>query len=53
MDEVTKSWRKLENEELHKLDFPPSVIRLIRTKVETRRNITSEGQREEIHKYFL
>jgi len=32
MDEVTKSCRKLGNEELHNFDFPPSVIRLIRTK---------------------
>jgi hypothetical protein len=32
MGEITKSCRKLGNEELPSLDFPPSVIRLIRTK---------------------
>jgi hypothetical protein len=27
-DEVTGDWRKLHNEELHKLYFSPSVIRM-------------------------
>jgi hypothetical protein len=28
-DEVTGGWRKLHNEELHNLYFPPSIIRII------------------------
>jgi hypothetical protein len=29
-DEVTGNWRKLHNEELHKLYFLPSIIRMIK-----------------------
>jgi hypothetical protein len=31
-DEVTGSWRKLHNEELHKLYSSPSIIRLIKSR---------------------
>jgi hypothetical protein len=31
-DEVTGSWRKLHNEELHKLYSSPSIIRMIKSK---------------------
>jgi hypothetical protein len=31
-DEVTGSWRKLHNEELHNLYFSPSIIRMIKSK---------------------
>jgi hypothetical protein len=29
-DEVIGGWRKLHNEELHKLDSPPNTIRMIK-----------------------
>jgi hypothetical protein len=29
-DEVMKDWRKLHNEELHNLYFPPSIIKVIK-----------------------
>jgi hypothetical protein len=29
---VTGGWRKLHNEELHDLDSPPSIIRMIKSK---------------------
>jgi hypothetical protein len=31
-DEVTGGWRKLHNEELHKLYFSPNVIRMIKSR---------------------
>jgi hypothetical protein len=31
-DEVTRSWRKLHNEELHSLYSSPSIIRMIKSK---------------------
>jgi hypothetical protein len=31
-NEVTGEWRKLLNEELHKLYFSPSIIRMIKSK---------------------
>jgi hypothetical protein len=31
-DEVTGEWRKLHNEDLHGLYFPPSIIGIIRAK---------------------
>jgi hypothetical protein len=31
-DEVTGGWRKLHNEELHKLNSSPSIIRMIKSK---------------------
>jgi hypothetical protein len=31
-DEVTGGWRKLHNEELHKLDSSPSIIRIIKSR---------------------
>jgi hypothetical protein len=34
-DEVTRSWRKLHNEELHNLYSSPSIIRMIRRKETT------------------
>jgi hypothetical protein len=50
MDEVTKSWRKLENKELHNLDFPPSVIRLIRARSPRReRNVGSVRERRHMY----
>jgi hypothetical protein len=32
MDEVTGGWRKLHNEELHKLYSSPSIIRIIKSR---------------------
>jgi hypothetical protein len=32
-DEVTGGWRKLHNEELHKLYFSPSIIRMIKSRM--------------------
>jgi hypothetical protein len=32
-DEVTGVWRKLNNEELHKLYFSPSIIRMIKSRM--------------------
>jgi hypothetical protein len=29
-DEVTGGWRKLHNEELHNLYFPPGIVRVIK-----------------------
>jgi hypothetical protein len=31
-DEVTRSWRKLHNEKLHKLNLSPSKIRMIKSR---------------------
>jgi hypothetical protein len=31
-DEVTGGWRKLHNEELHNLYFPPSIIKIIKSR---------------------
>jgi hypothetical protein len=31
-DEVIGGWRKLHNEELHKLYYPPSIIRMIKSR---------------------
>jgi hypothetical protein len=31
-DEVTGDWRKLHNEELHRLYFSPSIIRMIKSR---------------------
>jgi hypothetical protein len=31
-DEVTGSWRKLHNEELHNLYFSPSIIRMTKSR---------------------
>jgi hypothetical protein len=31
-DEVTGDWRKLHNEELHDLYFPPSIVRVIKSR---------------------
>jgi hypothetical protein len=31
-DEVTGGWRKVQNEELHKLYSSPSIIRIIRSR---------------------
>jgi hypothetical protein len=31
-DEVTGSWRKLHNEELHNLYYSPSIIRMIKSR---------------------
>jgi hypothetical protein len=31
-DEVTGEWRKLHNEELHKLHSSPSIIRIIKSR---------------------
>jgi hypothetical protein len=31
-DEVTGEWRKLDNEELRDLYFPPSIIRIIKSR---------------------
>jgi hypothetical protein len=31
-DEVTGEWRKLHNEELHKLYYSPSIIRMIKSR---------------------
>jgi hypothetical protein len=32
IEEVTGGWRKLHNEELHNLYFPPSVIRMVQSR---------------------
>jgi hypothetical protein len=31
-DEIIQGWRKLHNEYLHKLNFAPSIIRMIKSK---------------------
>jgi hypothetical protein len=33
MDEVTGDWRKLHNEELHKLNSSPNIIRQIKSRI--------------------
>jgi hypothetical protein len=32
IDEVIRDWRKLHNKELHNLYFPPSIIRMIKSR---------------------
>jgi hypothetical protein len=32
-DEVTGEWRRLHNEELHDLNSPPNVIRMIKSRI--------------------
>jgi hypothetical protein len=31
-DEVTGGWRKMHNEELHSVYYPPSIIRMIKSR---------------------
>jgi hypothetical protein len=44
--EVTGDWRKLHNEELHNLNSPPNIIRMIKSRrMRWARNVARMGRR--------
>jgi hypothetical protein len=52
-DEVTESWRKLHNDELHNLYFSSSIIRMIKSrKVRWAGHVVSMGQRKIYIEYW-
>jgi hypothetical protein len=44
-DEVTGGWRKLHNEELHNLYSSPSIIRMIKSRMNRTRHVARMGRR--------
>jgi hypothetical protein len=53
-DEVTESWRKLRNEELHDLFSPASIVRLIKSrKIRWTWNLLVVGRRKMHLDYWL
>jgi hypothetical protein len=44
-DEIIGGWRKLHNEELHNLFSPPSIIRMIKSKMRYAVHVATMGRR--------
>jgi hypothetical protein len=53
-DEVTGSWRKLHNEELHNLYSSPRIIRMIKSRrLKWARHIARMGEKRNAYRIFV
>jgi hypothetical protein len=53
-DEVTGYWRKLHNEELHKIYPSPSIIRMIKSKnMRWTRHVTRMGEKRNAYRILV
>jgi hypothetical protein len=53
-DEVTGSWRKLHNEELHNLYSPPSIIRVIKSRmIKWAGHVARMGEKRNIYRLLM
>jgi hypothetical protein len=50
---VTGDWRRLHNEELHSLYFPPIVINAIKSRMRLVRNVARTGEMGNVTKFLL
>jgi hypothetical protein len=53
VDEVTRGWRKLHNEELHNLYSSPSIIRIIKSKMRWAGHIARMGDTRNAYRILV
>jgi hypothetical protein len=52
-DEVMGGWKKLHNEELHKLYYPPTVIRMMTRRMRWEGHIARTGENRNAYRIFV
>jgi hypothetical protein len=53
-DEVTGEWRKLHNEELRDLYYPPSIIRIIKSRrMRWARHVARMGEKRNVYRLLV
>jgi hypothetical protein len=52
-DEVTGEWRKLHNEELHDLYFPPTVVRVIKSRLRWAGHVARMGEARGVYRFLV
>ena len=52
-DEVTGEWRKLHNEELNDLYFPPNIVRVIKSRRKLAGHVARLGERRGVYRILV